>query len=137
MRRLGERLLAAGVPILLPIGGHAVYLDARRFLPHLPQSAYPAQALTCALYVEGGVRAVEIGGLMFGTVDEATGAAQWPELELVRLAIPRRVYTDEHLGHVADTCATLLREREGVKGLRVVTRPTVLPHFTARLEPLA
>jgi tyrosine phenol-lyase len=137
VRRLGERLLADGVPILLPIGGHAVYLDARRFLPHLPQSAYPAQALTCELYAEGGVRAVEIGGLMFGTLDEATGAMHWPELELVRLAIPRRVYTDEHLGYVADVCARLYRDRERVKGLRVVTRPSVLPHFTARLEPLA
>jgi len=137
VRRLGERLLAAGVPILLPVGGHAVYLDARRFLPHLPQSAYPAQALTCALYVEGGVRAVEIGGLMFGTLDETTGAMRWPELELVRLAVPRRVYTDEHLGYVADVCARLYRERERVKGLRLVKRPAVLPHFTARLEPLA
>jgi tyrosine phenol-lyase len=137
VRRLGERLLAAGVPILLPVGGHAVYLDARRFLPHLPQSAFPAQALTCALYVEGGVRAVEIGGLMFGTLDEATGAMHWPELELVRLAIPRRVYTDEHLAYVADVCAALYRDRERVKGLRLVKRPAVLPHFTARLEPLA
>ncbi|MGD0485435.1 MAG: tryptophanase, partial [Gemmatimonadales bacterium] len=137
VRRLGERLQAAGVPILLPVGGHAVFLDARRFLPHLPQSAYPAQALTCALYVEGGVRAVEIGGLMFGTVDEATGALHWPELELVRLAIPRRVYTDDHLAYVADVCAKLFGERDGVKGLRVVKRPAVLPHFTARLEPLA
>jgi len=137
VRRLGERLLAAGVPILLPVGGHAVYLDARRFLPHLPQTAYPAQALTCALYVEGGVRAVEIGGLMFGTVDEMTGEAHWPALELVRLAIPRRVYTDDHLAHVAEVCAKLYRERDGVKGLRLVKRPAVLPHFTARLEPLA
>ena len=137
VRRLGERLLAAGVPILLPVGGHAVYLDARRFLPQLPQSAYPAQALTCALYVEGGVRAVEIGGLMFGTVDPANGAAQWPELELVRLAVPRRVYTDSHLDYVADVCTRLLEQRERVKGLRLVHRPPVLPHFTARLEPLA
>jgi len=137
VRRLGERLLAAGVPILLPVGGHAVYLDARRFLPHLPQTEYPAQALTCALYIAGGVRAVEIGGLMFGTVDEATGTAHWPELELVRLAIPRRVYTDDHLAYVADVCAKLYRDRETVRGLRVVKRPAVLPHFTARLEPLA
>jgi len=134
--RLGERLLAAGVPILEPVGGHAVYLDARRFLPHIPQPCYPAQALTCALYLEGGIRAVEIGGLMFGTVDEATGAATWPELELVRLAIPRRVYTDAHLDYVADVCATLHRGREALRGLRVVRRSPVLPHFTARLEPL-
>ena len=136
VRRLGERLVAAGVPILLPVGGHAVYLDARRFVPHLPQTAYPAQALACALYLEGGVRTVEIGGLMFGTVDAATGEAHWPELELVRLAIPRRVYTDEHLAYVADVCARLYRDRERLQGLRLVKRPPVLPHFTARLEPL-
>ena len=135
--RFGGRLLAAGVPILEPVGGHAVYIDARRFLPHIPQPAYPAQTLTCALYLEGGIRAVEVGGLMFGTVDEATGAATWPELELVRLAIPRRVYTDAHLDYVAEVCETLYRGREALRGLRVVRRSPVLPHFTARLEPLA
>jgi tyrosine phenol-lyase len=137
VRRFGERLIAAGVPILRPIGGHAVYLDARRFLPHIPQSQYPAQALACALYLEGGVRGVEIGGLMFGTPDETTGEMRWPALELVRLAIPRRVYTDDHLAHVAEVCAKLYRERDGLRGLRVVKRAPVLPHFTARLEPLA
>jgi len=137
VRRFGERLLAAGVPILRPIGGHAVYLDARRFLPHIPQSRYPAQALACALYLEGGVRGVEIGGLMFGAPDEKTGEMRWPALELVRLAIPRRVYTDDHLAYVADVCAKLYRERDGLRGLRVVKRAPVLPHFTARLEPLA
>jgi tyrosine phenol-lyase len=137
VRRFGERLLAADVPILRPIGGHAVYLDARRFLPHIPQSQYPAQALACALYLEGGVRAVEIGGLMFGAPDEKTGEMRWPALELVRLAIPRRVYTDDHLAYVADVCAKLYRERDGLRGLRVVKRAPVLPHFTARLEPLA
>ena len=137
VRRFGERLIAAGVPIFRPIGGHAVYLDARRFLPHIPQSRYPAQALACALYLEGGVRGVEIGGLMFGAPDETTGEMRWPALELVRLAIPRRVYTDDHLAYVADICAKLYRERDGLRGLRVVKRAPVLPHFTARLEPLA
>lgn len=137
VRRLGERLLAAGVPILQPVGGHAVYLDAKRFLPHIPQHEYPAQALTCALYLEGGVRGVEIGGLMFGAPDERTGEMRWPALELVRLAIPRRVYTDDHLAHVADVCAKLHRERDRLRGLKVVKRAPVLPHFTARLEPLA
>ena len=136
IRRLGERLVAAGVPIILPVGGHAVYLDARRFLPHVPQREYPAQALTCALYLEGGIRAVEIGGLMFGAVDEATGEMRWPELELVRLAVPRRVYTDAHLDYVADVCVSLFRKRSALHGLRVVKRAPVLPHFTARLEPL-
>jgi tryptophanase len=137
VRRFGERLVAAGVPILLPVGGHAVYLDARRFLPHIPQPEYPAQALTCALYLEGGVRGVEIGGLMFGTLDEATGALSWPELELVRLAVPRRVYTEDHLAYVAEVCARLHADRARLKGLRMVRRTPVLPHFTSRLEPLA
>ena len=136
VRRFGERLVAAGVPIVLPIGGHAVFLDARRFLPHLPQSAFPAQALTCALYLEGGIRGVEIGGLMFGTPDEATGKWTWPELELVRLAVPRRVYTDAHLDHVVEACAKILACRDTIRGLRIVSRAPVLPHFTARLEPI-
>ena len=136
VRRFGERLVAAGVPIVLPIGGHAVFLDARRFLPHLPQAAFPAQALTCALYLEGGIRGVEIGGLMFGTPDEATGKWTWPELELVRLAVPRRVYTDAHLDHVVEACAKILACRDTIRGLRIVSRAPVLPHFTARLEPI-
>lgn len=136
VRRFGERLVAAGVPIVLPIGGHAVFLDARRFLPHVPQSAFPAQALTCALYLEGGIRGVEIGGLMFGTPDEATGQWTWPELELVRLAVPRRVYTDAHLDYVVDVCAKILACRDTIRGLRIVSRAPVLPHFTARLEPI-
>ena len=135
VRRFGERLVAAGVPIVLPIGGHAVFLDARRFLPHIPQERFPAQALTCALYLEGGVRGVEIGGLMFGAPDEQ-GKWTWPELELVRLAVPRRVYTDAHLDHVADACARLLACRDTIRGLRIVQRAAVLPHFTARLEPV-
>jgi tyrosine phenol-lyase len=136
VRRFGERLVAAGVPIVLPIGGHAVYLDARRFLPHIPQEQFPAQALTCALYLEGGIRGVEVGGLMFGTRDEATGTWTWPELELVRLAVPRRVYTDAHLDHVVEVCAKIFACRDTMRGLRIVSRAPVLPHFTARLEPI-
>jgi len=136
VRRFGEKLRAAGVPIVLPVGGHGVYLDARRFLPHIPQPEFPAQALTCALYLEGGIRGVEIGGLMNGVLDEFTGQWTWPELELVRLAVPRRVYTDAHLDHVADTCIRLLAGRETIRGLRIVSRAPVLPHFTARLAPL-
>ncbi len=135
VRRFGERLVGAGVPIVLPIGGHAVFLDAKRFLPHIPQDRFPAQALTCALYLEGGVRGVEIGGLMFGAPDE-TGKWHWPELELVRLAVPRRVYTDAHLDHVVEVCAKILACRDTVRGLRIVKRAPVLPHFTARLEPV-
>jgi tryptophanase len=136
VRSFGEALHAAGVPVLRPIGGHAVYLDARRFLPHLRQEEYPAQALACALYLEGGIRGVEVGGLMFGHEDPATGTWHWPELELVRLAVPRRVYTASHLDYVVDACRALLARRDGIAGLKVVARSPVLPHFTARLEPL-
>ena len=130
VREFGEALQAQGVPIVLPVGGHAVYLDARRFLPHVPQEQFPAQALTCALYREGGIRGVEIGGLMFG------GDGNWPELELVRLAVPRRVYTRSHLDYVAEVCGALYRERDRIAGLRLTYEAPVLRHFTARLEPL-
>lgn len=130
VREFGEALSKAGVPIVLPVGGHAVYLDARRFLPHVPQDQFPAQALTCALYLEGGIRAVEIGGLMFGE------AGHWPELELVRLAVPRRVYTKSHLDYVAGTVTRLYENRDSIGGLEITYEATVLRHFTARLEPL-
>ena len=131
VQEFGERLLHTGVPIVLPIGGHAVYLDARRFLPHIPQEQFPAQALACALYLEGGIRGVEIGGLMF----EVDG--KWPTLELVRLAVPRRVYTRSHLDYVADVCARLLTARDTIKGLQLIYAAPVLRHFTARLEPIS
>jgi len=126
----GHGLCDAGVPILLPVGGHAVYLDARRFLPDIPQEQFPAQALTCALYLEGGIRGVEIGALMFG----ATG--NWPELELVRLAVPRRVYTKSHLDYVVSTTASLFEQRDTIRGLKITYEAPVLRHFTARLEPV-
>ena len=130
VRDFGHALQAAGVPILLPVGGHAVYLDARRFLPQIPQQQFPAQALTCALYLEGGIRGVEIGGLMFG------GGGHWPELELVRLAVPRRVYTKSHLDYVASTAAALYERRASIHGLKITYEAPVLRHFTARLEPV-
>ncbi len=131
-----ERLDRAGVPMIRPAGGHAVYLDARRFLPHIPQEAFPAQALTVALYLEGAIRGVEIGGVMFGSTDPETGESRWPELELVRLAIPRRVYTNTHLEYVAEVIEELHRRREEIRGLRMVYAAPVLRHFTARFEPL-
>ncbi len=131
-----ERLEAAGIPVMRPAGGHAVYLDARRFLPQLTQEQFPAQALTVALYLEGGVRGVEIGGVMFGRIDPETGDAVWPSLELVRLAIPRRVYTNTHLEYVADVIESLYAGRARVPGLRMVYEPPVLRHFTARFERL-
>lgn len=130
VREFGHQLRDAGIPVLLPIGGHAVYLDARRFLPHIPQDQFPAQALTCALYLEGGIRGVEIGGLMFGQ------GGNWPELELVRLAVPRRVYTSSHLDYVAGVAADLYRKRDSLTGLRLTHEAPVLRHFTAELEPI-
>lgn len=136
VRHLGEMLIEAGVPILKPVGGHAVYLNAREFLPHIPQSQFPAQALTVALYREFGIRAVEIGSLMFGHSDPETGEPVYPELEMVRLAIPRRVYTTQHMVYVAESIAKLYAERETLRGLKLVHEAPVLRHFTARLSEI-
>jgi tryptophanase len=133
---LGELLAAGGVPFVKPTGGHAVFLDARAFLPHIPQPQYPGQALVVALYRESGIRAVEIGSLMFGHCDSRTGQMVWPPLDLVRLAIPRRVYTTEHMRYVAESVIGLYRERERLKGLRITWEAPTLRHFTARLEEL-
>jgi len=132
---LGDQLDRAGVPIVKPVGGHAVYLDARRFLAHLPQSQYPGQALVVALYREFGIRSVEVGSLMFAHRD-ARGEMVYPQLELVRLAIPRRVYTTEHMRYVGESVIDLYRRRNEMKGLRITYEAPVLRHFTARLEEL-
>jgi tryptophanase len=133
---LADRLVEEGIPILEPPGGHAVYLDVKRFLPHVPQSELPGQALTCALYVEGGIRGVEIGTVMFAYEDSETGEAIYPALELVRLAIPRRVYTQAHLDCVVETCQQIYAKRGEIRGLRYTYAPQLLRHFTARFEPL-
>jgi len=135
VRYLAGRLTEAGVPIVEPPGGHAVYIDAARFLPHLPRERFPAQTLCTYLYLEGGVRSSEIGGVAFAKVDLQTGETRWPELELVRMAIPRRVYTQSHLDAVADTVIDVYRRRDEVRGLRITYAPPVLRHFTARFEP--
>jgi len=131
---LGDRLVEEGIPILEPPGGHAIYLDARRFLPHIPQTEFPAQALSVALYVEGGIRTVEIGSVMFAEKDPDTGQMVFPTLELVRLAIPRRVYTQSHLDYVVETCQRVYEKRQNLRGLRIVYEPPMLRHFTARFE---
>ena len=131
--QLGDQLDRAGVPIVKPVGGHAVYIDARRMLPHIPQSQFPGQALVVALYREFGIRAVEVGSLMFGHRDES-GEMVYPRLELVRLAIPRRVYTTEHMRYVAESVIQLYREADRMKGLKLTYEAPVLRHFTARLE---
>jgi tyrosine phenol-lyase len=136
VRYLGELLEQAGVPILKPIGGHAVYLNAKEFLPYIPQAQFPAQSLAVALYREHGIRGVEIGTVMFGKNDPATGRAIHPELEMVRLAIPRRVYTNMQITYVAESIIELYRCRERIHGLRLTYEAPALRHFTARFEEL-
>jgi tyrosine phenol-lyase len=136
VRGLGAMLDEAGVPIVKPVGGHAVYIDARRFLPHVPQAQFPGQVLVVGLYREYGIRAVEVGTLMFGHADPNTGAPVYPKLDLVRLAIPRRVYTWEHMRYVAESVIDLYERRETLRGLRLVYEAPVLRHFTARLADL-
>ena len=131
---LGEKVAAAGVPIVQPPGGHAIYLDARALLPHVPPTAFPGIALVNALYVEGGIRSVEIGTLMFGRAGDGVPAAA--AMDLVRLAIPRRVYTQSHIDYVAEVVIDVARRAGELRGYRITEAPAVLRHFTARLEPL-
>ncbi|MBK9515884.1 MAG: tryptophanase [Anaeromyxobacter sp.] len=130
---LGEKLLAGGVQIVEPTGGHAVYLDARAFLPHLPPEQYPAWALTAALYLEGGIRGVEIGSVMFGR-RLPDGTETFHPLELVRLAFPRRVYTQSHFDYAAEVICELKARAGQVRGVRLVKQAGVLRHFTAEAE---
>ena len=131
---LGEKLIAAGVPIIRPPGGHAIYLDARALLPHVPPLEYPGIALANRLYVEAGIRGVEIGTVMFGLRPD--GTERPGAMDLVRLAIPRRVYTQSHIDYVAEAVIGVAAKRECLRGLRMVAAPKVLRHFTARFEPL-
>jgi tyrosine phenol-lyase len=134
--RLGARLDELGVPFLRPTGGHAVYLDAKAALPHIPQAQFPAQVFTAALYLVGGVRGVEIGSLMFEHVDPDTGEMVHPAMELVRLAVPRRVYTHTQLDYVAECCAEVMAMGERLRGLEITWQPPALRHFTAQLRPV-
>ncbi len=134
VRYLAERLSERGVPLVQPPGGHGVFVDAKRFLPHLPQSQFPAQALVANLYLEGGIRCVEIGSVMFARRDSGTGEVRFPQLELVRLAIPRRVYTRSHLDYVADVIISIHQQRDKIRGLKIVQEAPTLRHFTARFE---
>lgn len=135
-RYLGEMLTNEDIPIVKPVGGHAVYIDAKRFLPHIPQSRFPGQALVVELYEKAGIRAVEIGSLMFAKTDKKTGNTIFPKLELVRLAIPRRVYTSMHMQYIAESIQQIYMEREGVNGLKIEYEPEILRHFTARMRPV-
>jgi tryptophanase len=131
---LGEKLTNAGISIVQPTGGHAVYIDAKEMLPHIPALQYPAWSLANALYLLGGVRGVEIGSVMFGL--QPDGSEKPADMELVRLAFPRRVYTQSHVDYLAEVIIAAFEQREKLHGYRIVTAPDVLRHFSARLEPI-
>jgi tryptophanase len=132
---LGDALAAAGVPVVQPFGGHAVYLDARALLPHIPPLAYPGQALAIALYVEGGIRGCEIGTVMFGRHPDGSESAG--PMDLVRLAIPRRTYTQSHVDYTIEVVRAVAARAGELPGYRIVSEPAALRHFTARFAPLA
>ncbi len=132
---LGDHISAAGVPIVQPPGGHAIYIDAAAFLPHLQPLDLPGQALVVELYREAGIRAVEIGTLMFGRRDPETGQEHPAPMELVRLAVPRRVYTQSHIDYVVEGILQIWKNREAVRGYRITEQAPFLRHFTAKLEP--
>ena len=132
---LGEALDRAGIPVVMPIGGHAVYLDARALLSHLDPIQYPGQSLAVALYEVGGVRGCEIGTVMFGR--QPDGSEQPASMDLVRLAIPRRTYTQSHIDYVIEVCEEVARRASELPGYRIVDQPPMLRHFTASFEPLA
>ncbi|HEX6558021.1 MAG TPA: tryptophanase [Longimicrobiales bacterium] len=136
VRYLGEHVARAGVPIVQPPGGHAIYIDAAAFLPHVAPLQLPGAALTAELYLEGGVRGVEIGTVMFGRHDPATGKDTTAPVELVRLAVPRRVYTQSHIDYVVEIIIDVYQRRDRIGGLRFTKQAPVLRHFTAEFEPL-
>jgi len=136
VKYLGEKLQGYGVPIVVPIGSHGVFLDAKAFLPHLDQDLYPAQALAAELYLDCGVRAMERGVVSAGR-DPETSQNRHPRLELVRLTIPRRVYTQAHMDVVAESVAEVYDQRTAIRGLKMVYEPSQLRFFQARFEPLA
>ncbi|PID57478.1 MAG: tyrosine phenol-lyase [Ignavibacteriae bacterium] len=130
---LGNKITAEGVPIIEPPGGHAIYIDAKRFLPNVPPQEFPGQSIVCELYLEGGIRAVEIGSVMFGKYDK-DGNVLSPPMELVRLAIPRRVYTQSHIDYVAEVILEVYKNRDKLKGYKFTYEAPMLRHFTARFE---
>ena len=133
---LGEALLAAAVPIVRPPGGHAIYIDAAALLPHIAPLAYPGQALACELYLAGGIRSCEIGSVMLGKADPTTGVESAAPMELVRLALPRRVYTQSHIDYVIEVITAVGQRRAELRGMRIASQPPVLRHFTAQFAPL-
>jgi len=122
--------------IVEPPGGHAVYIDAGQLFPDIPREAFPGQTLSVELYLEGGIRGVELGSVAFAHEDPETGEMVYPLLELVRLALPRRMYTQAHMDHIIETCAHIFQNRKHLKGYRFTYAPKLLRHFTARFEPI-
>jgi tryptophanase len=133
---LAEKLIDRGIPVLIPPGGHAVYLDAKRFAPHIPPEQFPGQSVVVELYRVGGIRSVEIGSVMFGRKDKETGKFIPHTMELVRLAIPRRVYTQSHIDYVIEVITEVYRNRDKLKGYKIVWEAPLLRHFTAKFEPI-
>jgi tryptophanase len=132
----GEGLDRIGAPYIKPAGGHAIYLDAKAFAPHIPVEQFPGQALACEIYLTGGVRSCEIGGIMFGTTDPDTGRYTPPDMELVRLAFPRRVYTQSHFDYILEVIEEVYKNRDRMRGFRITYQPKLLRHFTAEFEPV-
>jgi len=136
VRYLGEKINDIGIKTVLPIGGHAVYVDAADFFPHIPQSQFPADTLAVELYKESGVRGIGLGALAFAEKDEKTGEEIFPKMELFRLAVPRRVYTYRHMDFVVEGLRRVYERRNQIKGLKVVSETTMLRHFLSRLQPV-
>ena len=131
---MAEKMTSAGIPMVRPAGGHALYLDAKSWLPHIPSSEYPGWALSCVLYLEGGIRACEIGSVMFG--QQPDGSEKPADLELVRLAFPRRVYTQSHMDYVCEVLLHVNSLAPRIRGVRITEQPPALRHFTAKFAPL-
>ena len=136
IRYLGEHIARAGVPIVQPPGGHAIYIDAKAMLPHIPPLQYPGQALAVELYREAGIRSCEIGSVMHAEKDPETGEEMSSAMELVRLAIPHRVYTQSHIDYVVEAILQVYERRTSISGYHIVSQPKFLRHFTARFEPV-
>ena len=134
MAYIGERLEAMGVPTVRPTGGHAVFVDARALLSHIPPSQYPGQALAVALYVEGGIRSCEIGTVMFGLRPDGTEVEA--PMDLVRLAFPRRVYTQSHADYIVEVFEEIAARKDSLRGMRITWQPAAMRHFTAKFAPL-
>jgi tryptophanase len=133
---LGTKMKEFGIPVLEPFGGHAIFIDAKKFLPDIPKEEFPAQMLAIEFYIEGGVRGVEIGGLMADR-DPITHENRYPDIEMVRLAIPRRVYTNNHMDYVAVAVKNVFEKRTQIKrGLRIIREAPIMRHFTVQLEKL-